>query len=193
MQIVSELTTPPEVGKFYLVPAILMSRFALAPEVWWPVHGSRHQDAEFFQFPHEHYHVDPRFLSRQHLHQIGDFMDRRGHGALERSYAQPVSPQFAAFPELKKPLPPPTLRRMRCKRLMPDYPYAGQDAIHRINAAFAGRVCKRGRLGLVCPHQQYPLGQQVPDADGIVTCPLHGLRIRAEDGVCVGSTQSEKT
>lgn len=193
MQTIADLTGPPEVGKMYLVPAIHMVRFACAPALWWPVHGSKHQDAEFFAFPHEHYHVDPRFLSVRHLKQIGEFRDVRGHTALERSFAQPVTGPYSGYPRLEKPLPQPELRRMQCKRAMPDYPYAAQDAIHKINAAFAGRVCKRGRLGLVCPHQQYPLGHLAPDADGIVTCPLHGLRIRAEDGVCVGSTQGEKT
>jgi hypothetical protein len=33
-----------------------------------------------------------------------------------------------------------------------------------------------------CPHRGYDLSQVRPDEDGIITCPLHGLKFNAETG-----------
>lgn len=190
VQLVSELTEPPVVGRTYLVPAIWMSRGVGAAEMWWPVHGSQHDDVEFFNFPHQHYHVDQRFLTLRHLRVIGVYEDIRGMGPIERSFATPVHGAFAHVVghPLRSELPPePQLRRMRCMREMPPVPRQFRESklVVDMHAHFAGRTAKRGRLGLVCPHRQYPLGQCVPDASGVITCPLHGLRVRASDGVVV--------
>lgn len=188
LPVVSQLTSPPVVGKYYLVPAVYMQRESFKPAIWWPVHGSLHNDTQFFNFELQHYHVDQRFLTRAHLTYIGNFDDIRGWGPLQRSFAAPVHGTFAHIehhPRHEKLPPKPELRRMRCMREMPELPPAFQGTT--MHAHFAGQTAKRGRLGLVCPHQQYPLGQSTPDADGIITCPLHGLRIRARDGRCMGA------
>lgn len=195
MRSVSEMSEAPIVGRYYLVPAIFMSRYR-GKELWWPVHGRRHNDIQFFDFELEHYHVDPRFLTAKHVRQIGEFDDIRGWDAIQRSFAAPVhgekvwSASGGKVSYQAKNLPAPELHKMKCMRLMPEYPASSQPVIHEINAHFDGKRCKRGRLGYVCPHQQYPLGSIVPDENGIITCPLHGLRVRAVDGVCVGSKEA---
>ena len=183
---VAELKHAPIVGKFYLVPAIHMARYIDYGPLWWPTHGHRHDDAEFFDFPHQHYHVDQRFLTNRHIRQLGNFESINGMGPIERSFAGPITGRYAHVPKMKDSMqmpPDPVLRKMKCIREMPDMPFPFFGT--KLHAHYAGTVAKRGRLGLVCPHRQYPLGQCKVDENGIITCPLHGLRIRAVDGVCV--------
>jgi hypothetical protein len=54
-----------------------------------------------------------------------------------------------------------------------------------MNTAFAGTQCRKGKRGFVCPHKLFPLGSVEPVA-GVITCPLHGMRIDAATGVCLG-------
>jgi hypothetical protein len=60
MERITHLDAPPTVGQFYLVPTV---RY-----IWhgglrdWAVFLPLHEDARFFEFPHQHYHVDPRFI-----------------------------------------------------------------------------------------------------------------------------------
>ena len=43
--------------------------------------------------------------------------------------------------------------------------------------------------GWICPHQATPLGSIEP-VDGIIICPLHGLRIDAQTGIVVPSVSA---
>lgn len=185
-------TVPPVVGKWYLVPCIFMQRYNDCQAIWWPVHGKRHNDKQFFRLDAEHYHVDQRFLGVRHLDQIGHFEDRHGNGPVDRSFAVPVSAPYSGYRDhealknLYKPLDEPQFRRMKCKRVMPKYPFSRMAEIVHLNEHFSGKSCANGRHGWVCPHQHYPLGQETADDDGVITCPLHGLRIDAETGKCMG-------
>lgn len=51
-----------EVGKFYLVPTVVVPSLPKRLQVV-PVMGPLHEDAEFINFPHRHYHPDRRFVS----------------------------------------------------------------------------------------------------------------------------------
>ncbi|MBX9847503.1 MAG: Rieske 2Fe-2S domain-containing protein [Xanthobacteraceae bacterium] len=50
------------------------------------------------------------------------------------------------------------------------------------SAHFAGTQCARGKGGFICQHRNAVLGSIEP-RDGVITCPLHGLRIGAQTGV----------
>lgn len=186
---VTRLDAAPVVGRFYLVPAIRMDRYnrdpvsRLSRALWWPVTGSRHSDAEFFNFPRDHYHLDARFINGRHIDQIAGRTLR--DFAMALVYSQPVSGQTYAYGG-EFPLAAPTMVRMRCARALPTYPHGDKKTVHELNAAFAGRKAKRGPHGWVCPHRGYLLGQVPPDQDGRITCPLHGLRLYAETGKCIG-------
>ncbi len=52
-------------------------------------------------------------------------------------------------------------------------------------AKFAGQECAAGKGGWICPHRKASLGSIQP-VDGIITCPLHGLRIDAASGKVLG-------
>lgn len=151
------------VGRFYSVRAVYYIWYGM--ERWWPILGIRHTDNRFFNFEVEHYHLDMRFLGRDDAHD---------------AYSAPLSARAGW------PLPRPERRSFRCRRATLDYPYADKHPIMEINDAYAGVQARRARTGWICPHQRALLNAIPADADGVLTCPLHGLRIDAATGRCVG-------
>lgn len=168
---IETLTSPPAVGEFYLVPTV---RTAWCGKVAnWPVIGPKHSDREFFGFTEPHYHLDARFL-------------RPGHRGIYETLTYPVH-----WPRGRDggPMPKPVWRRLKCQRLTNDFhPFGKQIAAMR--EAFAGRQCARGTRGWICPHQHAALGSVVA-VDGIIICPLHGLKIDAATGVCLTGGRSD--
>jgi hypothetical protein len=161
---VDRLTAPPVVGRFYLVPCVRgewNSKVA-----WWPVAGGIHNDAEFFAFKEDHYHLDPRFMTDADL----DRGDPEKH---------PLSWRPALGPLAETP----TLLRRKCKRAGVMYRHGHRPEAQGLRATFAGRTCARNAQGLICPHRHYGLGSIAPNENGIITCPLHGLMIGADGAV----------
>lgn len=160
LQRVDRLKGAPVVGEFYLVPIIHGKWYDRVAD--FPVIGHRHNDIEFFDFEREHYHLDFRFF--------------RGTGF---KYAS-TAPLHAheGFP-----LGKPVLKRRKCLR--DQHIFDGPSYIMSpFRKSFAGQQCAKGKRGWVCPHRHIALGS-TPAIDGIITCPLHGLRIEAETGkVC---------
>lgn len=64
------------------------------------------------------------------------------------------------------------------------YPHSGRPAVMAIQRHYAGAKCAKGKGGWVCPHQKASLGSIMP-IDGVITCPLHGLKIDAETGIVI--------
>ena len=79
-----------------------------------------------------------------------------------------------------------TLRRMRCSLSHAEWGHPDAETVQKMNEAFSGQQCRTGKRGFVCPHKQFPLGS-IKAIDGVVTCPLHGLRIDAATGKCLGT------
>lgn len=170
------LVGPPLVGRCYLVPCVRYDLRGLVSN--WPVMGPRHADAEHLNFPAVHYHLDLRFLSRHQLEWIGCSW----RGPEVEAAALPLSEHRDGT---HGPLPEPTLRRLRCRRADHGYPterVAKARGFRALWAAYAGRRCRRGKAGFICPHRHFPLASIVA-LDGIITCPLHGLRIDAASGI----------
>lgn len=192
MQRADRLKEPPVVGRYYLVPSILWDREysgygrkvrehlraiqESSGATWWPVWGIKHEDTEHFNFPYLHYHIDPRFLTRR---QWAHFKNRRLSplGAVQGS---PLN-----HSELLGGPPKPVLRRKRCTSAHSEWEHCDAVSVTSLNRAFKDTICRSGKRGLVCPHRQFPLGT-VEVRDGVVTCPLHGLRIDAATGRCLG-------
>jgi hypothetical protein len=161
MERVDRMTQPPIVGQFYLVPVVHGKWYAREGD--YPVIGSRHNDIEFFDFERTHYHLDFRFV------RDADVM---------RASTAPLHD----FPDF--PLSKPALKRRKCLRQQ--HTFDGPSKImDPFRAAFAGQQCANSKLGWICPHKKIVLGS-TPVIGGIVTCPLHGLRIDAETGKCMG-------
>lgn len=168
------LVETPVEGRFYMVPCIWYPWITDARYDWWPVIGQRHKDKQFLNFDHPHYHVDGRFLSKRQRAFATDWR----HESLEYILAaRPLNNRFR-----DPPAEQPTLKRRKCSSAHIEYGAHYQPTIQKLAEHFEGRRCRRGENGWVCPHQATPLGSIKP-IQGVITCPLHGLRIDAATGV----------
>jgi hypothetical protein len=103
----------------------------------------------------------------------GESDDARAEKALQR---WPVSLRDRLGP------PAPVIWRLRkCQRSVLAYQHHDKEPPQKLKAHFGGEQCVRNRTGWVCPHQRFPLGSVAP-VEGVLTCPMHGLRIDAETG-----------
>lgn len=178
---VDRLTAPPIVGDYYLVPVVTAKwNHHLAG---WPVIGPLHTDTEFFAFKQDHYHIDARFLSRR-LRQVADetiwYYSAAAHIQAAPLHAYSDAP----------PLPKPVMARRRCVSTGPSYEHGEKKPILELRAHFAGTQCERGKGGWICPHRKASLGS-IAAIDGVITCPLHGLRFDAATGVALPSTDGK--
>lgn len=171
MERVDEMTSPPIVGRYYLVPCVWVPQDSPVAAGWRAVLGPRHEDREALGFPYLHFHNDPRFLSDAVIDRIRSIAGHR------QSIFDCVITGVRGI----------EYRRRRCLREMPEVPAAwGQDwrrELQRLNGAATLRgPCK------VCPHRGVPLASLPVAADGTVTCPGHGLRWNVSTGRLVRRT-----
>jgi hypothetical protein len=177
----------PAVGVRYLVP--MVDGEYNGKRAWWPVLGPKHEDAEFINFPHQHYHIDPRFLSKAQVRFLG-MSEESGtlYAPKRKIYSQNVfaSPLHEnTTPGLKRRIHSGVEHRARMMlRQMPSYPRYNARWLPTLEDAYADVKLKPG---MVCPHRGAPLRGLTPDADGCVTCPLHGLRWNVTTGCLVRS------
>lgn len=202
LQRITELTAPPVVGARYMVPTV--SYIWLAHEAAWPVFLPKHEDAEHLDFKWPHYHVDPRFLNKEHTNRAARWtLKRPGLGGYDHTSAAEATAQSSPLNRVEwdptarenasVPHPTPEWRPMRCYRSSIAYRYGNQPAIRKMRDHFAGTQCARGRAGWICPHKRFPLGSIQPDEHGVLTCPLHGLRIVAESGIVLAANAQSPT
>lgn len=200
LPIVTDLTAPPIVGHFYLVPCIHYwwhGQFR-----WWPVIGPKHEDAEHLNFEATHYHLDRRFLPARCFSRDQSPVDRASVRLGKRMWrsadtdlaAAPLSefghgaarnPNNSGPEDPGGPLPLPVLRKRRCIVADVGFPDARpvNPAWRVFHAAYLGRKCRRDGEGhLICPHKGARLGSLAPDRNGLVICPLHGLMIDVVNG-----------
>lgn len=169
--LLSDLREPPVRGRFYMVPVVSYTYFDRSD--LWPVLGPKHHDRGAVGFPHIHYHLDPRFVSAVQARYLRS-----------RAYGNSVEQTAAIYPLARTDMPPPErahLVRLRCRvgtweyqppRLRPRW----LDAFDQEYGEVAKPIQLRdGRM--LCPHRKVDLSSLAADADGIVTCPLHGLRV----------------
>jgi hypothetical protein len=182
--LLSELREPPVVGNFYMVPVI--RRFHWHELLGdWPVLGPLHEDKHFFDFEELHYHLDARFLTKaQQAHATrhgsrNSILNLQGYEPLIVAISgAPLSNWYSR----RLPKGRPVLMRRRCTRetyesMVLKVHHVARGRLEGLFGEVARPIRKRdGRL--LCPHRKVDLSQFVPDKDGIVTCPLHGLRVR---------------
>lgn len=172
------------VGKFYRVPCVKAHGSQwdrIFRREWIPVMGPEHRDAEIVQFPHSHWHVDWRFASERVLRravkanfsrQGGPFnyvLQRYGICGGTEDHGAP----FVTTGDV-------VMRRVKCRRPMPDYPRKAAFWMTKLEDAFA-QACMKN---MVCPHRGMPLEGCERDGD-VVICPGHGLRWNVKTGALV--------
>lgn len=148
----------PTVGRFYLVPCVALE----GRRCPWPVMGTYHADPDLgVRFAH--YHTDVRFISDRTLHR---------YEATRLRLARKWTLEQAAMTRVNITEEGPVLCRRRCHRQMAEFP---QGKLQRIlEPQFADFVLDLERP--ICPHQGGDLRAAPVDAQGVATCPLHGLR-----------------
>lgn len=178
----SDLREPPLPGRFYLVPVIRWKWLGVLAE--WPVFGPAHQDADFFAFPHRHYHFDPRFVAKGLAARVemGFYNWSGGYTLPQLTQGYPLAPLHGSGDQLPKGRPP--LARRRCQSAEWAYGFSERQTVVALRrhygddgiAAADAITLRDGRK--LCPHRKADLSSLPCGEDGIVQCPLHGLRVR---------------
>jgi nitrite reductase/ring-hydroxylating ferredoxin subunit len=185
----SEVKGPIEVGKFYLVP------FAIGDDFDIPVTLPVHSDSDLFKSTHpagkDHYHNDSRFVK--------DYYPRpvyRDHyvvgnkrvpitGLLANKLMEDSNPgQLIRASDVIKIV----WKRRKARRNFPEFDKTQPDR----NKAFHSKLYEIGvkdgyclKSKKICPHRGFNLESVPPDANGIIECPLHGLKFYAKSGKLV--------
>lgn len=178
----------PEVGRYYLVPQLRQIRTSTKIDkppllLWIPVHGPQHEDAEIIGFRYQHYHVDTRFMSDAFLfHYLAKYKSEyylMGKTFAEEAMIIPVIVESQSV-YFKVESPEPVLRKRRCYREMPDFPPGTTTGFGpRLRAVYAD--CQLDPENPICPHRGFKLSG-LPDRDGVVICPGHGLSFNLTTG-----------
>jgi hypothetical protein len=147
------------VGKLYMVPCVRI----IGEKEWVPVLGPKHEDREIIGFIQEHYHHDPRFMTKKNF-EIGKECSPDVPGGILLTVVADEALFFDDKTELET-----SFQVKVCKREMPTFPVSNfRDSIR---AAYANHTLKDG---LVCPHRGVPLAP-FETAEGFAICPGHGL------------------
>jgi hypothetical protein len=133
--------------------------------------GPKHEDAEFVNFPWQHFHIDWRFAPSRLYNSMAEWFDAR------LMYGAPI--QCPDTRGNRVVIEGPTLRLMKCKRIPPPYPHysAMRSWLPKLTEHFA---CAK-LVGGKCPHRGIPVEAMLRDGD-VLTCPGHGLRFNAITG-----------
>lgn len=169
-QKVETLTSPPIVGEKYLVPGIVVPVHIGAKPNWYPVLGIAHEDKEYIKAS-KHFHYDVRFFP-------ADFFPLKLDGQVLVETAQEMMVKIAVI-KIWTPLI--EYREVVCAREMPNFPSWLAPWFPELQQ---GYLSKQLPANLKCPHQGIYLGS-LPQVNGIVTCPGHGLKWNIKTGEAV--------
>ncbi|MBB3608647.1 Rieske 2Fe-2S domain-containing protein [Rhizobium sp. BK602] len=173
-----QLTGPAEVGSLYLVPTVAGKWHGVKRH--WPVIGPKHSDAHCLNFEWSHYHIDPRFIWAGSREELDDQFWRL-------VAASPLMTSERINPD---GLPAPVWRLRKCRRV--GNPFA-RDLLNLVVSngnqnwkchfdEWTSKQARHDGRGWVCPHRAVPLADHSP-VYGVITCPLHMLRIDVRTGV----------
>lgn len=189
---VEDLTEPPIVGKFYMVPCIRTQTVdgELVNNTWWPVTGPRHEDTEFIGFSKQHRHYDIRFLNND---QMDKLCNRGRHRKISFFGPDPDQPDSEAHNNVTTSNMEPVRRRLKCKRTQPSYSAGGTSTPRWIAPLSEHLSDARIKCGK-CPHRGLPL-LSLPREPGtdIVQCVGHGLRFDLKTGKLVKGAPCSNT
>jgi len=174
----------PVIGRMYRVPCIEYPTIYQGPTMWVPVYGPPHEDREIIGFPHQHYHVDIRFMSVRGLARYSGRIN-----ILEELLSYPMTVPVVIAPSLEAGTQParvavspfPILKRRKCYREMPDFPGPVERRLQGFCRSFGPLLedtyqgCQLKLDNPICPHRGFRLAG-LPQKDGLVVCPGHGLR-----------------
>ena len=189
------LPNQPVVGTFYRRPCV-RAHWPTNRIRWLPILGPFHSDREHISVEFQHVHVDYRFLNIGIREQLNRLLHSHPDDPLHRVYSTPTSlvtphgfDKAVALDEIHRPeidlkswL---SVRPRKYQGPYPPYPYENVSWLHDLSEAYAERTLINDHI---CPHRGADLAGIEPDAHGVVTCPLHGLRWCARTGRIVRGT-----
>lgn len=175
----------PQIGTRYMVPCLRMAhgqrRRYMRGLI--PIIGDRHEDAEIIGFPHQHWHIDWRFVSARAFEQ--NMRDRSPYernvwlllgSLISDAEGFAVSPSPTPLQRHARGVALITMQSKVMRRAMPTW--SGKEPFAKpLAEAYAGRTLKCG----ICPHKRLDL-TSIPAIGGVITCPGHGLRFDAASG-----------
>lgn len=172
------LTAPVEVGRYYLVPTVRAEWYGVVRN--WPVIGPQHNDRHCLNLDATHYHLDARFLKEP----VPGYKWWTAKDFWTCAFGAPLVTNARLN---VGGLPAPVWRRRLCRRLA--NPFIGamhaKAAEHSTwdchFAEWTGKQARHDGRGWICPHRAVSLADH-PAVDGVITCPLHLLRIDAATG-----------
>ncbi len=142
-----DLAAAPEpltVGRFYRVPCIRAEMWKMMV----PLFGPLHEDAEIVGFPEQHWHIDWRFIPER-------IVEKWSYGGKWPLHSRVLS--------AKNTTGPVELLRLKCKRLMPEFPTHHQLVEMKVVAWLPDleEAHKDARLkcGMICPPPRPPSGR----------------------------------
>lgn len=170
---------PAVIGRFYVVPCIYVipenRPYGSPTDGFIPTIGPKHEDADILAFPHEHYHIDWRFVPAAMVESASQWIGKPHGIVITNTHGgHKVQGQLE-------------MKRRKCRREMPDFPAqppsrsegAGRKWV--LLEEMQSRVCNRLKPGNICPHRGIDLTPFVKP-DGTVICPGHGLRWDTKTG-----------
>jgi hypothetical protein len=176
---IATLREPPVVGRYYLVPTV--EYYWLGRMSVWPVNGPIHHDREI-GFPQLHYHIDARFLTRQQLAWLDSYdAEWSRYSSLNgRPMSEIAEQRWSGLKASFRPLPRrPMLRKRKC--IMATYAWTVPADLTKglgLEARYPEpKAILKADGRELCPHRKVDLSQFPTDADGLKTCPIHGLRV----------------
>lgn len=171
-------------GKQYPTTCVRASINSSTPPEWIPVIGPPHDDAKFIGFKPVHLHIDWRFLDHEQRDKVMELGDKAAYDLVITTVyiegqLQPTSlndaladNQIANHSFLKQV--PKTYYGP-----FPEYPDDTPYWLPALSAAYRQASLDDGRI---CPHRGADLSDIEPNAQGVIVCPLHGLRWLAANG-----------
>lgn len=159
------------IGQSYIIP-LVRGRWHWITRNW-PIFTPLHEDSKFLNFPHQHYHIDHRFVPAPVMRYVMRIWEHKSPNYYKSGYSPfTISPLMQNLGEIK-------YRRAQCLREWPTFPYAKSKLFNDLQNNYANAKLKDGHI---CPHKGVDLSTFAPDADGCVTCPAHGLRWNMSTG-----------
>ena len=171
-------------GKRYRTACVRASLGHISPPEWIPVIGPPHDDTEFIGLAPVHLHIDWRFLNKRQRKLALNFGENAAHDLVVATvYPDDDSGPIELDQALSKSDLPKTafLKHMSKKYQGPFPPYPEQPPywLPALSRAYQHASLLPGKI---CPHRGADLSEAQPDEQGVITCPLHGLRWQAHDG-----------
>ena len=176
-----------KLGKFYFVRCLRATWSRDNKPEWTPVIGPPHDDLEHIGFKHQHFHVDSRFLGKRTQNRTAE--NQHKNRKINLAFVLPISHVIPIGSKGKLKLDDKRLEdfpeesymrtmKLKFKTECPEYNFKPPWLLSMEKAYRNARLSP----DMMCPHRGADLNGMKTDENGLLTCPLHGLRWDTQTG-----------